>query len=215
MSKGKFQKKGSKILVLMLAMMLVFGMAVGGTLAYLMDTSEEVTNTFTVGDIDIELKEHSLVNGNLSENEVTANIANTYKVLPGTTQPKDPFVRFVKDSEACWLFVKITETNNTVSNKTYKYVTYDVDTPAWTEVATGVYGRKLTAAEAKKDTEYKILRNNEVTYNENLTKGELTVANTNKPVLTFQAYAIQSEGLKLNGVDVTTAADAWTVLNAG
>ena len=47
MSKGKFQKKGSKILVLMLAMMLVFGMAVGGTLAYLMDTSEEVTNAFT------------------------------------------------------------------------------------------------------------------------------------------------------------------------
>ena len=54
MRKGKYQSKGTKIVVLMLAMMLVFGCAMGGTLAYLVTSSGPVTNTFTVGDINIE-----------------------------------------------------------------------------------------------------------------------------------------------------------------
>ena len=39
------------------ALVLVLCCAVGGTLAWLTDTTDPVTNTFTVGDIDIDLTE--------------------------------------------------------------------------------------------------------------------------------------------------------------
>ncbi len=195
---------GKKIAVLLLALVLLIGCTIGGTLAWLMDTSNTVTNTFTVGDIEIELKEHSLVNGALSENEVTANIENTYKILPGTKQPKDPFVRFTKDSEACWLFVKIDATNNDVAGKTYKYVTY-TPVSGWVLVSgqSNVYYRDLTGAGIAANAEYPVLA--EVSYNENLTKAELAIAATNKPVLTFTAYAVQKEA-------ADNAAAAWALV---
>lgn len=202
MSKGKFQKKGSKILVLMLAMMLVFGMAVGGTLAYLMDTSEEVTNTFTVGDINIELWEHDLENGALNTAVTVAANNTDYKVLPGTKQAKDPYVVVKANSEACWLFVKITQKNN--ANP--QLVSFTVAS-GWTELTagSGIYWREQAATTADTDPIY-ILSDNEVSYSADLTKAQLK--NAEQPKLIFQAYAVQKEA----GAD---AAAAWTVLNAG
>ena len=234
MSKGKFQKKGSKILVLMLAMMLVFGMAVGGTLAYLMAESGTVTNTFTVGDINIELWEHDLENGALNT-AVPVNANNTdYKVLPGTKQSKDPYVVVKANSEACWVFVEITEKNNylfttTENSKSYtadQYIewTFD-DTAGWAlvsrtpteggaEEVTYVYGKAQTAVAANaQDVQINVLKDKEVKYDSNLSKADLNALGNTKPVLEFKAYAIQSEGLKLDGADVKTAANAWTVLN--
>ena len=195
-----------KLTVVLLAVVLVLCCTIGGSLAWLMDTSNTVTNTFTVGDIAIELKEHSLVNGELSNEEVVASIENTYKILPGTTQPKDPFVRFTKESEACWLFVKIDEENNTVDDKNYKYVTYTVDS-AWTPVegTTNVYYINLTSGMVADQTVKNILDNKTVSYNQDLTKEELAVAATKQPKLIFTAYAVQKEA-------AATAAAAWNLV---
>ena len=134
-----------KIVAALLAVVLLIGIGVGGTLAWLKAATGPVTNTFTVGDIDIELKEHKLqANGTLDSNtEVTSE--GTYKIVPGDEQPKDPFVRFTKDSEPCWLFVKVEEKNNTVDGK--NYVTYSVDTSKWTALTgvTGVYYKEQAA----------------------------------------------------------------------
>ena len=196
MKKGKFQNKGSKIVALMLAMMLVFGVAVGGTLAYLMDATGPVTNTFTVGDINIELKETDL------EGNVTDVGEDGYKILPGTYETKDPYVIVKEKSEACWLFVKVEAKNNKVGNT--DLVTFTVDS-GWTPLAgvAGVYYKEQAATTADTDPIY-ILDGNQVSYSADLTKEILNQATT-KPQLVFTAYAVQKEA--------GTAAQAWALVS--
>lgn len=105
-TKRKKKSGNAKIIVTLLAVVLLIGGTIGGTLAWLTDDSGPVTNTFTVGNIDIELKEHELVNGELGGEVVESN--NSYKVLPGATQPKDPFVTVKKGSEKCYVYVLVT-----------------------------------------------------------------------------------------------------------
>lgn len=198
MSKGKFQKKGSKILVLMLAMMLVFGMAVGGTLAYLMAESGTVTNTFTVGDINIKLEEHKL------DGTVTNVGETTYKILPDTEQGKDPFVTVLANSENCYVYVEVVEKNNDTGNtKAPKYITYSVDTSVWTQIGnTNIYYTTTSYATQTTDKTYSVLTGNKVSYDADLTKADLEkVTDNNKPTLTFKAYAVQKEA----GTDAATA----------
>lgn len=203
------KNSGKKVVATLLAVVLLIGCGIGGTLAWLSDQSETVTNTFTVGDIDIELKEHDLeADGNLNNNKEVTSV-DTYKIVPGDNQPKDPFVRFTKDSEPCWLFVKVEEKNNTVGDK--KYVTYTVDASGWTELTdvggvTGVYYKKLET-QTNANTTYSILTNNQVSYSNALTKADLdTVTDSTKPQLVFTAYAVQLEAAE-------SAAAAWAVAN--
>lgn len=197
-----------KIVAALLAVVLLIGIGVGGTLAWLKATTDPVTNTFTVGDIAIDLKEHDLqADGTLDYNkEVTSE--DTYKIVPGDTQPKDPFVRFTKDSEPCWLFVKVEEKNNTVGASDKKYVTYSVDTSEWNALAgeTGVYYKELESLTTA-NTTYSILASNQVSYSQNLTKADLNAVGTNKPQLIFTAYAVQLEA-------AANATAAWEIANS-
>lgn len=93
-----------KTVALLMASMLVVGVAAGGTMAWLTDADEPVVNTFTVGDIDIELTE--------TTGTVKDDNSHNYKFVPGDTLAKDPKVTVKPKSEACYLFVKVEETNN-------------------------------------------------------------------------------------------------------
>ena len=104
------KKKG---LVIAASVMLVLCLAVGGTLAWLMDNSGPVTNTFTYGKVDIEL---------------TETTGTEYKMVPGNTIKKDPFATVVKDSEACWLVVKVKETEK-VTKKCYRILKIPLECP--------------------------------------------------------------------------------------
>ena len=102
-------KKGRKaLLVLACAGCLVVG-SVFGTLAYL--TSEDnVTNTFTVGDVAIKLDEADVdVYGKKdTENRVDKN---EYKLIPGHTYVKDPTVTVEKGSEQSYVKMIVTITD--------------------------------------------------------------------------------------------------------
>ena len=102
---------GKKAFSLALAVLLVLGCSVGATLAYLTATTETVTNTFTVGKVDITLQEHKYDESSNSLGTDTVQ-SNTYKLIPGKHMPKDPFVTVKAGSEKCWLFVRIDEANN-------------------------------------------------------------------------------------------------------
>lgn len=186
MKNGKYSKRhgGKRILSLILAMVLVAGLSVGGTLAWLTATSGTVTNTFTVGDINITLA------------ETTEN----YKIIPGVKIAKDPVVTVEKDSEACWLFVKVEEENWPVAkeNDGTRKVEYAI-ADGWTKLENGIYYREVSASD--KNQEFKVLANDEVTVSENLTKKEMEEITT--PKLSFAAYAVQKEG-------ISTAPDAWS-----
>lgn len=199
MKNGKFVKRGvaTKVMMVILAVMLVAGISVGGTLAWITAKSSEVVNTFTYGDINITLKEHELLaDGSLGNKEVQKN---SYKFIPGVDLNKDPFVTVKAGSEACWLFVKIEETTWPANDK----ISYSVDS-AWTELEAGVYYREVAASNA--DQPFYVLAGNKITVANTLTKTEIE-AFAATAQLTFTAYAVQKEG-------ITTAAAAWAAANA-
>ena len=158
-----------KTLALVLALTLFVAGVVGGTLAWLTDQTAEVKNTFTVGDINIGLTETT----------------TDYKMVPGNTIAKDPTVTVKANSEACWLFVKVTESANLDD-----FITYAIAT-GWTELEAGVYYREVPASAA--DQTFSVLAGDAVTVKSDVTRAMLETAKTDAPTLTFKAYAIQKD----------------------
>ena len=177
----------SRTFIAMLALVLVIGCAVGGTVAWLVSSTDPVVNTFTYGDINIELTETKPDN-------------RQAKIIPGVDIEKDPKVTVKANSEACWLFVKVEETGTFVANK----VTYSI-ADGWTKgdgtkIPANVYYRAVDAVTA--DTSYYVLQgsteypNGVVTVSEELTKAEVnSITADNQPKLTFTAYAVQKDGI--------------------
>ena len=160
-----------KALALVLALTLLVAGIVGGTLAWLTDQTAEVKNTFTVGDINIGLTETT----------------TDYKMVPGNTIAKDPTVTVKANSEACWLFVKVTE-----STDLKDFITYAI-AEGWTALpgVDGVYYREVPASAA--DQIFSVLAGDAVTVKSDVTRPMLETAKTDAPTLTFQAYAIQKD----------------------
>ena len=158
-----------KTLALVLALTLLVAGVVGGTLAWLTDQTAEVKNTFTVGDINIGLTETT----------------TDYKMVPGNTIAKDPTVTVKANSEACWLFVKVTESANLDD-----FIT-DAIATGWTELEAGVYYREVPASAA--DQTFSVLAGDAVTVKSDVTRAMLETAKTDAPTLTFKAYAIQKD----------------------
>ena len=183
----KFRELSGKLVVAMLAVTLLIGCAIGGTVAWLTANTAPVVNTFTYGDINIELAETTGTN---------------YKIIPGVNIEKDPKVTVKKDSEDCWLFVKVEEGGKFVENK----VTYSIAT-GWTQgdgtnIPSDVYYRSVTASNA--DQPFGVLSGDKIIVSEELTKAEINDLNgaAKTPTLTFTAYAVQKDG-------IADAATAW------
>ena len=163
-------------------------------MAWLVSNPDSVVNTFTYGDINITL---------------TETTGDSYKILPGNDIPKDPKVTVKANSEDCWLFVKVDESNwptfteGTPATRKVNYAIAD----GWTalENVSGVYYREVDAVTA--DTDYAVLADNEITVSQNLTKAEVDKVKTTNPTLTFTAYAVQHDN------NITTAAQAWGIAN--
>lgn len=83
-----------KIVSIALAAALAATAIVGSSLAYFTDT-EEKTNTFTVGNVDITLTEPNW----------DANINRD--LIPGKTIPKNPTITVEADSETAYTFMKV------------------------------------------------------------------------------------------------------------
>ena len=97
-----------RTLALLLALVLVFGAAVGGTIAYLTDTTDPVTNTFTVGNVAITLDEAKVDEYGKAVTPAERVDANTYKLIPGHNYTKDPTVTVLKDSESSYIKMTVT-----------------------------------------------------------------------------------------------------------
>lgn len=191
----KRRSVSGRLFVLMLALMLVLGCAVGGTVAWLVAKTDPVVNTFTYGDINITL---------------TETTGEDYKIIPGVDIGKDPKVTVKAGSEACWLFVKVEEKDWPAfkeADGTTKKVSYAMAN-GWAALdgVAGVYYREVDAVTA--DTSFGILAGDIVTVSENLTKTEVnSITAGTQPTLTFTAYAVQKDGM-------ADAAAAWAAANA-
>ena len=186
------KKRETKLVLLILAMCLLVGVAIGGTMAWLIAQTDPVVNTFVVGNIEIELDESDDLN---------------LKMVPGADIKKDPTVSVLADSEDCYVFVKIEKSANFDT-----YMTFE-EADGWDKVEAGtnyvVYGRT-----AKANDSFHVLKDDKVKVLDTVTKAMMDAiknGTANEPKLTFTAYAIQSANLKKGGAEVTTAADAWYV----
>lgn len=111
-----------KMIAGLMACAVLAGAAVGGTIAWLTDKTEKVENTFTVGNVSIELWENDYITEKdnptdkttIGELDTTKKVSSNtdYHFVPGDTLPKNPWVTVKANSEKCYLFVKITEAHN-------------------------------------------------------------------------------------------------------
>lgn len=181
----------SRAFIALLALVLVIGCVAGGTVAWLVATSDTVTNTFTYGNINIALAETTGTN---------------YKIIPGTDIPKDPKVTVKGGSEACWLFVKVEKVGD-IGTSTTDPVRYAIDT-GWAQLkdkdgkdVSGVYYRLVDAV--NNDTAFNVLKDNKIIVSGELTKETIKGYAVQQPKLTFTAYAVQQE-------NIADAATAWS-----
>lgn len=198
----------TKAFAALLAVTLLVGSAIGGTLAWLTATPVSVTNTFTIGNVGITLTETGASGaGNQSKN---------FTVIPGVNIAKDPKVTVTADSEACYVFVKV-DKQEWNDNLTYT-VNTDAGEQKQLEGNDGVYYREVNADDAKAGKSFYVLKGSEkpddlvgmteedkglalngiVRVSPDLKKDEWKEGTK----LTFTAYAVQSEGLE-------NVNDAW------
>lgn len=98
--------KKKALLMTLCAVMLVVA-SVMGTMAYLTST-DEVVNTFTVGNVQIKLDEAAAnADGSLVKDADRVK-KNNYKLLPGHTYNKDPMVTVLEGSESSYVKMTVT-----------------------------------------------------------------------------------------------------------
>lgn len=185
--------------VLTVALMaLVAVISIGGTIAWLTDKTEKITNTFTVGDIEISLTETD--NGLATGNTVASR---SIQIVPGTDIDKNPTVTVEANSEACYLFVMVEEKNWPAKEK----VAYTIDS-AWTEVTNVTdlpANTKLYYCEVAKfdtATSKPVLTDNKVYVYNTLNETDMEAIEKAAPSLAFKAFAVQKD-------NVNDAETAW------
>lgn len=197
-------KKNKKLLALVCCLALLVG-AAGATLAYLADKTQEVKNTFSTTDIEIELNETG-ASGNGDQ------VNDDYDLIPGSTFAKDPIVTVKANSLPCYLFVTVEK-----SARFDEYLTLPVDEDpnAWIKleetvdrtvyyrlVGTSTVDQTFCVLEGMGDGEFK---NGYVTVKASVTNAMLEAIVDEKveaPSVAFKAYAVQQANLSVEA--------AWT-----
>jgi len=175
MKNGKYcnGKKGAnmKPLAVLLALTLLVGCAIGGTIAWLTDNTGPVENTFTVGNIDIDL---------------TETTGNTYKMVPGHTIQKDPYVTVQKGSEDCYVFIEVKK-----SEGFDKYMTYKIG-DGWEKLDTvdNVYYR-VVKYNAEIEQKFDVIKDHTIRVLDTVTKSDMAALKDKNPTLVVRAYAVQ------------------------
>lgn len=193
-------KKTKVVLALACAVLLV-GASVMGTLAYLTSTTDEVKNTFTVGDaVTITLDEAKTDENGKADTTAARVKANTYKLMPGHTYTKDPTVHV--SGEECYVFVTVTNGISSIEATGDTTIANQMKTKDWKAVEgyNGVYvyatGTDAKTAVAKKTDGN---ANDLVVFNSFTVKGDAdhtTLIGANDSSIVIKAYAIQKDGFE-------------------
>lgn len=158
-----------KFLLLTSSALLLVSLTMGVTLAYLTDT-DEVDNTFTVGNVAITLDEASIgADGDATTGDRVKK--NEYHLLHGHKYHKDPTVHVDEKSEDGWLFVKLEKENNFDDFMTYQMAA------GWIELENGVYYCTVTSDTA--DQTFGVILDDTVNVKQTVTKGQLNALTDN------------------------------------
>lgn len=177
-----------RTVALLMAAVLLFGAAVGGTFAWLQASTQTITNTFTAGKVAITL----------TETEPGEGERYTIKMVPGDPIAKNPTLTVLSGSEDCYLYVEVVK-----SAALDQYISYTM-ADGWTKLGeTNIWYR--SASNITSDQAYSIIAGDTVTVNNSVTSEMMAAVSRNEdPVqvkLSFTGYAVQSDA----GADAATA----------
>ena len=192
-----------RTMIFVTAMVLLFAMVTGSTLAYMTSKTATVQNTFTYGNVLITLDE-APVNSDGQATTGARVTANTYRLFPGKTYDKDPTVHVDADSEDCYIFVKVVNPISSIEATGDTTIAAQMHDLGWTLVSgkTNVYAYNGTSQGTADAT---------VSKGENIKVFEtVTIADDAKFAgtygqVTIEAFAVQAEGF-------ASAAAAWTAV---
>ena len=193
-------KRISRVFLPICLLVVLAVVSIGSTVAYLTSSPAAVVNTFTVGDVDISLKEkpYKYENGNDVYGNPQEDVENAYPMIPGKKYTKDPVVTVEtpKTNIPVYLFVEMIEEKNAANYLIYTPTLTTAN--GWkqgdgTKIPSNVWYRTVNPTDSK--LSWNLLENNEITVNSN------TVLKTNMDTaaaakLSFKAYAIQTENLE-------------------
>lgn len=199
-------KKFKALLVVACALLLVAA-SVFGTMAYLTST-DTVTNTFTVGKVNITLDEAKVDQNGTAVTPAVRVDNNSYKLMPGHSYTKDPTVHVDAASEDSWIFVKVEngiaafEAATSNEEGGYKTIADQIVAKGWTALGgvAGVYYKSYTKGTTGADLV--VFENFKMADEANNVSGWGNIsADTTK--VTVTAYAVQKDGFE-------NAKAAWT-----
>lgn len=207
-------KKAKKVLLLVLCAVLLVGASVAGTVAYL-TSQDSATNTFTVGQVNITLKEYDvdpqtgLKKSPLVEVESLTNL----ELVPGREVQKHPFVTVTANSEPCWLFVKVENDLSGYEATGDTTIAKQLETNGWVKLENvdNVYYYKEIVPTSTAAQVYTVFTGIKIADNAQAVNGWDSIATNGNVVVT--AYAIQSEGFNTKDTVAANASDAWAALN--
>lgn len=200
--------KKKNLLMMALSVCMVGVVAVGGTLAYLTDTDDQVKNTFTfAGNIAVELTEtapDSDLGDASAKWDATQNGVQYTNVVKGQTLPKEPKIELTQYTVDTYVFAKI-------DNNTNGMITIGDINDAWTFVEkdsdnNDIYYRLVDVSTTPDDQATPLFSTVAVV-------GEPTEG-TDMGDITISVSAIQAEGFD----DQNEALDAvteWGTVSAG
>lgn len=149
-------KTARKVLVLALCAILLVSATIMGTMAYLTTKTNEVKNTFTIGNVsfatqgldeaDVDEYGNLLyeVDPDTNEKVLAARVVeNEYKLVPGHTYTKDPTVHTGADSEDCYLFVKVENAIEDLEAEGNTSIAAQILAHGWKLVTTQTDGAKI------------------------------------------------------------------------
>ena len=157
-----------------LAVIAILAVASLATLAYLTDSADAVTNTFTVGDIDIDLDE---------------DFDEDPKIYPGAEIRKEPVVTVLANSEPTYLYIFI-------DNKIGEDAELDIDGAKWIPVGSSGKVFRYFEVVQSDDNPQEFTMFTKVTFDETLTKEDLEAITT--PEIVVAAYAHQAVDVDLS-----------------
>lgn len=197
-------KKMYKVMLLVLCAALLVAGSVMGTLAYLKDT-KSVTNTFTVGKVEITLDEAKTDAYGVAVEGAARVTGNQYKLIPGHEYTKDPVVTVVAKSEKCYLYVKVNngiagiEANENGNDTIEEQILAN----GWVKLTgvNNVYYKVVDASASETNIPCPVFGKFTIASNAN-------VADYGSAKIEITAYAIQADGFD-------DAQEAWTAGNFG
>lgn len=218
-------KNAKKIVMGGVAALALVTASVMGTMAYFTIKTEQVNNTFTVGNVSIKLDE-APVDTNGKETTGDRRTSNTYKLYPGSEYDKDPTIT-VTGSEDSYLFVKVVNGIsgvekaasyvNAEGNKATGNIAEQMAAYGWhlvkDETDVYYYGNDSEMTPVEANEKKPVFKNFAISNDVNgktlsdLVKTENSSAKT---LITVKGYAIQSKNIANSGAD--NIKSAWKLV---